>query len=206
MTLDGAEAPARRRRARRGEGDRLRAEIVEAASDMLAETGEVGGLSLRAVARAVGVATTSIYLHFQTIEELIREVKVRYFEEFGAALDAAAAAAGTDPLARARARAHEYVRYGLEHRGRYFVMFSSEMLPPHLLPGLSYIGAQVFETVRDEIAAVAGPDRDAHLLGVHFWTALHGIVTLRTVRRMFPWPDLDAEIDDLIDRLLPSGP
>jgi hypothetical protein len=85
-------------------------------------------------------------------------------------------------------------------------MFSSEMVSPHLLRGLSYIGVQVFETVRDELAAVAGPDQDMHLLAVHFWTALHGIVTLRTVRSMFPWPDLDAEIDDLIDRLLRPTP
>jgi Tetracyclin repressor-like, C-terminal domain len=129
-------------------------------------------------------------------------VKVRYFEEFGTALQGAADAAGEAPLDRARARGHAYVRYGLEHRGKYFAMFSSEGLPARLFSGDTYLGIEVFEAVREEIATVVGPKEDAHLLGVHFWTALHGMVTLRTVRRKFPWPDLDHEIDDLIDRLL----
>jgi AcrR family transcriptional regulator len=198
----GSRTPERRRRARRGEGERLRAEIVDAACRMLAETGAVGELSLRAVARAVGVATTSIYLHFERIDELVLAVKRRYFEEFGEALDVAAGQAGEAPLARARARAHRYVGYGLANRGRYWVMFSSETLPSHLTPGRGYIGAEVFETVRDEIAAAVGPDVDADLLAIHFWTAMHGIVMLRTARRNFPWPDLDHQIDHFIERIL----
>jgi AcrR family transcriptional regulator len=200
----GLRAPERRRRARRGEGERLREEIVAAAGRMLAETGEPGELSLRAVARAVGVATTSIYLHFGSIDELVVAVKMRYFEEFGEALDAAADEAGTAPLDRARARAHRYVGYGLANRGRYWVMFSSETLPAHLMPVGGYIGSQVFETVRDEIGAGIGPGVDANLLAIHFWTALHGIVMLRSARRNFPWPDLTFQIDHLIAQILPA--
>src|SRR5947199_3833796 len=103
----------RRQPARRGEGERLRAEIVEAASRMLAETGDVSQVSLRAVAREVGIATTSIYLHFRALDELVLAVKMRYFDEFGAVLRAAEEAAGADPLARVRAGAHAYVDYGL---------------------------------------------------------------------------------------------
>jgi hypothetical protein len=91
----------------------------------------------------------------------------------------------------------------LEHRGRYRVLFTSEMLPAHLIGPATLIGVEVFDAVRDEIAEVVGPNEDAYLLAVHFWTALHGIVTLRTVRKRFPWPDLDNEVNDLIDRLLP---
>ncbi|HEY2670980.1 MAG TPA: TetR/AcrR family transcriptional regulator [Rugosimonospora sp.] len=202
---DEGAAPGlgRRRRARRGEGERLREEIVAAASRMLAETGEVAELSLRAVAREVGVATTSIYLHFPSLDELVLAVKTRYFAEFGDAILAGAARTGDTPLARVRASAHGYVRYGLENRGRYLVMFTSESLPARLLPAATYIGVDVFERFRDEVAAVVGPDQDAHLLAIHLWTALHGIVTLRTVRRTFPWPDLNRQIDSLIDRLLP---
>jgi AcrR family transcriptional regulator len=198
----GERTAPRRRRARRGEGERLREEIVEAACRMLAETGEVGELSLRAVAREVGVATTSIYLHFHDLDELVLAVKIRYYEEFGEALDHAASAAGDQPLARARARAHRYVRYGLDNHGRYWVMFSSRLLPRHLLPTASYLGARVFEVVRDEIAAGLPHDRDADLLAIHLWTALHGIVMLRSTRHNFPWPDLDQQIDHLVDQLL----
>jgi AcrR family transcriptional regulator len=196
---------SRRRRARRGEGDQLRAEIVSAASQILAATGEVGELSLRAVARAVGVAATSIYLHFHNLDELILAVKIRYMDEFGEVLEAAAQAAGDVPVLRARALAHAYVQYGMRNPGRYRVMFSSEMLPPHLGPPAVAAGAEVFEAVRDELGAAAGPGQDAYMLAVHGWTALHGIVTLRGARRNFPWPDINEEIDSLIGHLLAAS-
>ena len=48
-------APARRRN-RRGEGDRLREEIVTAASQMIGEAGDDTALTLRGVARRIGIA------------------------------------------------------------------------------------------------------------------------------------------------------
>jgi hypothetical protein len=63
-------------------------------------------------------------------------------------------------------------------------------------------GLDVFGTVQDEIADVIGSGGDADLLALHYWTALHGIVTLRTVRRGFPWPDVTNQVDDLVDRLV----
>jgi AcrR family transcriptional regulator len=205
---DGDASPAeRRRRARRGDGDRLRTEIVDAASRILAATGEVGELSLRAVAREVGVATTSIYLHFKNLDELILAVKVRYLDEFAVALDSSADSVGPDPVLRVRARAHAYVRYGLEHRCRYQVMFSSKMLPMQTVPDAVPLGLALFNTVRDEIAAAMGPGQDAEMLGVHVWTALHGSVMLRESRRNFPWPEMTAEVDSLISYLLrPAAP
>jgi hypothetical protein len=43
------------------------------------------------------------------------------------------------------------------------------------------------------------------MITMHCWTALHGIVTLRRVRRNMPWPDLHEQIDDLVNRLLSSS-
>jgi AcrR family transcriptional regulator len=195
---------ARRAKARRGEGDRLRTEIIDAASAALAATGEVADLSLRAVARAVGVATTSLYLHFASLDDLVLAVKIRYFDEFGTVLDAAANAAGDAPLTRSRARAHAYVTYGLRNPGVYRVLFLSEARSPQSRSALRHLGVELFDAVRDEIAQIAGPHDNPEMLAVHFWTGLHGVVTLRTTRPTFPWPDIDAEIDDLIDRLLPT--
>jgi AcrR family transcriptional regulator len=221
-----AESPAtpaagRRPRARRGEGDRLRTEIVEAASAMLAESGEVGELSLRSVARAVGVAATSIYRHFADLDALVMAVKIEFLRDFGAALDAAADAAGPDPYRRVRARAQAYYDYGLRNPGRYRVMFASPLVTG-LQPG-RFIGEEVVQRVQEDVQAAIGrrflgeeavqrvqedveaatgePDRAA-VTTVHLWTALHGTVTLRMIRPNFPWPDLDTQLDDLIDRLI----
>jgi hypothetical protein len=46
-------------------------------------------------------------------------------------------------------------------------------------------------------------DRDTAMfeLTVQLWVALHGYATLRAAANDFPWPDADALLDDLINRL-----
>jgi AcrR family transcriptional regulator len=194
------EAPAveRRRRARRGEGDRLRVEIVDAAGRLLAETGDAHAVTLRAVARVVGVTATSIYLHFPDRATLVRAVRRQCFAELVHAMDHAADAAGADPHARVRARAHAYVRFGLEHSGRYRALFE----PALQSSAPADIGRSTVEGLVADVAAALGrgPD-EAWLVLVQFWTALHGTVALRSVRPGFGWPDVQRQIDDLVDRL-----
>jgi AcrR family transcriptional regulator len=199
-------AVTRRRPARRGEGDRLRAEIIDAALRMLAETGETATLSLRAVARQVGVTATSIYLHFPDLTALIVAAKETMFDRLEAALAGAADLTGADPIARIKANAHAYVAFGMANPGHYRVLFSSPAVTSATAPQVGFIGASAFDRVVTDIAVALrvtiGDDRDAVLVGVHFWTALHGMVTLRDARPGFPWPDLETELDDLVDRLV----
>src|SRR5499425_674302 len=79
---------APRQRNKRGEGERLRDDIIEAASRLLADPA-APPLSLRAVAREVGVAATSVYLHFDDVESLVRAVASRRFTDLIRAQDAA---------------------------------------------------------------------------------------------------------------------
>jgi hypothetical protein len=104
----------------------------------------------------------------------------------------------------AAAMREDLARNGLTGDGRYRVMFTSEAVPPHLVPTVRYVGVEVFDAVGDEMAAVAGPGVDARMLAIHSWTALHGMVALRAARRNFPWPDMDEEIDSLVGYLLPA--
>src|SRR5437763_16789024 len=98
------ETPAARRRPNaRGRGELLRGEIVTAAVGMLDELAEDEALSLRAVARAVSIAATSVYLHFPDRDALVLAAMQRCHEELVGTGDAAAAAA-PDPAAALRAR------------------------------------------------------------------------------------------------------
>ena len=54
-----SSAQTARSRNRRGEGHQLREELIEAASELLARGTSEEALSLRAVAREVGIAPTS---------------------------------------------------------------------------------------------------------------------------------------------------
>ena len=197
MTPDVA---SRRRPARRGEGERLRDEIVAASCSLLEESGDVSALSLRAVARQVGIATTSIYLHFEDRDALIRAVKNRWLDLLTEEVEAAAARAGDDPLGRVRAIAHAYVEAGRVSPGRYRVLFESELV--RAPTEVKYLGAAAFNAVLERVRATVPESVDANMLTLQFWCALHGIVMLRQARPNFPWPELDAQVDDLVTRLL----
>lgn len=204
MATSAQQGP-RRRPARRGEGERLRGEIVQAALDLLAESGDTTSLSLRSIARRVGVAPTSIYLHFPDLDALVHEVKTRLFDRLVSSADLDPAHAGDAPLDRVVARAHAYVEFGMAEPGLYRVMFASPMLPPGYLAEGAYIGQPAFEALRADVAEVCGP-AVADLVSVHVWTALHGVVTLRTARTAFPWPEMREQVDDLVHRLVGPPP
>ena len=93
----------RRERNRRGEGERLRAEILAVTTRMLERAGTDDGLTLRGVAREVGVSPQSMYLHFANLDQLILAVLADCHGRMGAALDGAADAE-TDPVERILAR------------------------------------------------------------------------------------------------------
>ncbi len=88
-------SPARHLRNPRGEGDRLRQELITAANRLLRSGETIESLSLRAVARAVGIAATSVYLHFDDKASLLLAVYQRHFADLGG---------GTEPRDRRAGR------------------------------------------------------------------------------------------------------
>jgi AcrR family transcriptional regulator len=136
---EGRAGTPGRRRARnpQGQGARLRADLIAAADGILARTGDVEGLSLRAVAREVGIATPSIYLHFPDKSALIHAVLSVRFAELGDAVRAAVTEA-TGPAGKLRAGCLAYCRFATEHPNAYRVLFgrlhSPTPRPPPSLP------------------------------------------------------------------------
>src|SRR5271165_7129521 len=86
-----------RSRARRGEGERLKEEIVAATAALLESTGDVDAVSIRAIADAVGVSSPSIYLHFPDKTALLYAVCQERFEQLDQVMEAAARLA-SDPF------------------------------------------------------------------------------------------------------------
>src|ERR1700761_3194979 len=88
-----ASLPAGPRRPNaRGQGERLREEIVSAAAQMLGDLADDQALSLRAVARAVSVSPTSVYLYFPDRDALVAAAMQRCHAEMLQAADDAEAA------------------------------------------------------------------------------------------------------------------
>ena len=118
----GQEVAPRRARARRGEGEQLREEILDAAARLLVETGDEDAVSIRAIAEAVGVTPPSIYLHFADKTELIFAVCERYLDGLDR-MSEEAALASEDPLDSLLLRGRGYIRFGLENPEPYRVIF-----------------------------------------------------------------------------------
>lgn len=59
-----------RERNRRGQGTRLRAEILAGATQLLEDSGSEEAVTLRAIARQIGISAPSIYSHFPDREAL----------------------------------------------------------------------------------------------------------------------------------------
>jgi AcrR family transcriptional regulator len=199
----------RRRRNPRGQGDRLRGELIEAATALLAELGDADKLSIRAVARRAGVTPPSIYRHFADKQSLVLAVLEERFSEFDRFLSEAEAAA-SDPCDALTRRCHAYVEFAREHPGHYRVLFSTKVPIPSVRnagrgsasPGEHpRAGAVSFfalvEAIQRCLDAGAESDRDSSFLAVELWTVLHGVVDLRITYPDLPWPPPE-EITDAV--------
>ena len=195
-----------RRNNPRGQGERLREQLIKAAGELLAETGDAGRLSLRAVAARVGVAATSVYLHFADLDELKIAIVERGFAELAAVRDAASAGIA-DPAEALVRRCQAYARFAVDQTGRYRLMFGPD-LPAVLAyqaersPGRDALDVLTEGIRRCQVAGAAPADGDPARLATLVWTALHGQVSLRIDRPSFPWPPLDELVAETVRRLV----
>ena len=185
-----------RSRARRGDGERLRAEILAATERLLIQTGDEGAVSIRAIADAAGVTPPSIYLHFADKSELLAAVCEARFADLDRCM-AEAAAGVDDPLEALWARGRAYVRFGLDNPEHYRILFmtrsgaDAEPRDVDCLPGLTAFSHLVEEVARCMAAGALAPG-DAFLVATGLWSAMHGVTSLLIARPDFPWPDLDT--------------
>ncbi|WP_158887393.1 TetR/AcrR family transcriptional regulator [Amycolatopsis anabasis] len=187
----------RRVRARPGEGNRLREEILRAAEQLLIEAGTEDALTLRAVARQAGVTTPSVYLHFADKEALVEAVCLRAWDELGNRMRAAAEGVA-DPFAALGRRGHAYVRFALDHPVQYRIL----MMRQNGCESTSQASSACFQYIVDAVATCvhAGVLRGTpETLALGLWSAVHGCASLLIAQPAFPWPeDLDAWIYDVI--------
>ena len=207
MTQTGTGgSPARRRRAPRGQGERLREEILEAAQRLLLQTGDQEAVSIRAVADAVGVTPPSIYLHFADKLELIFAICEKHFTELDRVLQEAAS--GTeDPVESLRRRGRAYVQFGLDHPEEYRILFMTRPAasPPdwqaeRLLDSASF--HHLVETVQSALDAGAIRPAPAPLVAFGLWAGVHGLTSLFVAKPKMFAEEREVLIDYVLDTLI----
>jgi AcrR family transcriptional regulator len=176
---------------------------VGVALALIDRTGSAEAVTLRAVAREVGIAAPSIYAHFPDRDAVLMAVAARIFAELTAAIEQGRESAGQDPAGRLVAGCEAYVAFGLAHPARYGVLFSRQLpaaqdhsrpvpIGPDGRPVLE-LGAESFallvQAIQDCVTAGVSASTDATADATAVWVALHGTVSLRTALPRFPWRD-----------------
>ena len=160
----------------------LRAELLDTALQQLNEVG-VDTLSLRALARAVGVSQTAPYRHFADKNELLAALATRGYKNLLLALRAAGDATGDCPRERLIAFAHAYVDYAATHPDLFKLMFGPVLQPTEKYPELRDAIRETFglvqEILRHGIQRGIFREQDIAYLANAAWAGIHGLATLK---------------------------
>ncbi len=157
----------------------LKEACVRAAHEVIAEHG-VEQLSLRDVARRLGVSHQAPYKHFPSRDHLLAEVIRRCFEAFATHLDARAR--HDDPHADLESMGRAYLAYAADHPLEYRLMFGTPWPEPAVHRALVRDAVHAFDLLRaalrrlhgDAAAQRARVDLDAMFI----WSALHGLASI----------------------------
>ena len=140
-------------------------------------------LSLRALARAVGVSQTAPYRHFEDKSELLAAMATNGYRDLLRALHETGGAAGDCPREQLFAFAHAYVDYAANNPQLFKLMFGPAVQPASKYPELRKASRDTLQLVQDIIQR--GLDRDifrdvegvAYMTNVA-WASIYGLSTL----------------------------
>jgi AcrR family transcriptional regulator len=200
-----ANRTGRRRPNARGHGDLLRDEIVAAAVRMLDELADDEALTMRAVARAVSVAATSVYLHFPDRDALVLAAMSCCHDELVATGDAAAEAE-RDPADRLRARILAQADWAQRHPGLYKVLHESAVHRRLGMPFKQVLVERTVDAVRSCMAAGLAPPGDATTVAIDLRTAVNGMLSQRINEPDLPWPPIGEQLDRFLTKLVGLAP
>lgn len=205
-----------RRRNARGAGQALRGDIIAAARQILIEDGYESAVTLRGLARRIGIAPQSIYLHFAGPDEIVQAVTVETFAQLGRFITQAKEGIET-PRDRLIAGCRAYIAFGVGNPHLYGLLFSRNRLlrgeeprpagPDTRTPDAGPF-ASLMDGIRQCIADGSSGAKDVLSTATQLWAAMHGFVMLRGNGYQFPWPDLaqtEVELITSIARLREPG-
>ncbi|MCG3040674.1 TetR/AcrR family transcriptional regulator [Streptomyces fenghuangensis] len=147
----------------RGARERARAEITaaikEEARRQLAEEG-AARLSLRAVARELGMVSSALYRYFPSRDDLLTALIIDAYDAIGSTAERALAAADRDaPVARWRAVCRAVRQWALSRPHEYALIYGSPVpgysAPRSTVAPASRVGLALIVVVRDARAAGA---------------------------------------------------
>ena len=160
----------------------LRAELLDTAVEQLRASG-TEALSLRALARTVGVSQTAPYRHFTDKDELLAALATRGYQALLGALQDAGKTAPDSPQEQLFAFARSYVDYAAANPELFKLMFGPTLQPAEKYPELRDASRETLALVQTilhkGIQLGVFKDQDIAYLANAAWAGIHGLATLR---------------------------
>ena len=145
------------------------------------ETDGVEALSMREVARRLGISHQAPYKHFKSRDHILAEIVARAYDSFAAYLDSHTHA---DPAGGLAVMGQAYFEYAQRHSLQFRLMFNTTLPDPTLHPEMMAKAKRAFALLRDAIAelpetrAAEDPAAQADLDALFVWSTIHGLSTL----------------------------
>jgi AcrR family transcriptional regulator len=159
----------------------LKEACVQAAREVIAESG-VENLSMRDVARKLGVSHQAPYRHFESRDHLLAEIMQRCFVDFGHDLDQRPRSG--NPEADLGAMGQAYLDYAQRKPLEYRLMFGTPWPAPAQHQELVRHAIHAFNLLRAGVRSLHGLDadhaqpRDVDHQAMFIWSALHGMASI----------------------------
>lgn len=154
----------------------VREDLIQAAEAILNDEG-LTALSVRRVAREVGVVPSAVYNHFENREELLAAVAADGYHYMEKLVDRLERGSG-DPEQRLRRLARDYLQFAADNPNLYRLMFSSDVVAYRSHPELEIAAGTSFgrltqwwygqDSYDPETPAVKYPN------ALSVWSIMHG--------------------------------
>jgi AcrR family transcriptional regulator len=184
----------------------FRSRLCAVAETLFAERG-LHAVTMRELARALGVSAMTAYRYFHDKDEILAAVRAAAFDRFAEALERAASTAKGNAVARSNAVGRAYLNFAFSEPNAYKLMFDVNQSDGARFPDLVRAGARARLTMSAHMKGlVAGGylTGDPQMLGQIFWAMVHGLVMLHLTGRLDPKPDF-ATLHQNAMRLLTRG-
>lgn len=165
----------------------LRTALIDAASELIVDSGPKA-LTIRAVAKQVGVSHGAPYRHFNDKDDLLVAVVERGFELLEEAMSNAKGAASDSPLDQFAASGEAYFSFARSYPAYYRAMFSGDLLSGRNETVLQHTSAGAFLNIEgyllqcQEMGVVKKDDK--MLQSIAIISMIHGFVSLLNDNRL----------------------
>lgn len=161
---------------------RLRSALLEEAREHVRSRGP-SAVSIRSVARAVGVSHAAAYRHYRNRRHLLAAVAADALAGLAGALEEAKVSAGQ--AGEIEALAEAYVRWALAEPEALRLAFAAELWNKQDLPALRAAADRASQPLVDAVSAVVPDDPERmRSLAVAIWAQVHGMAVLACDRQL----------------------